>query len=260
MAKTIASLALDVTPVVGSLKSLTELYKGEDLITGEPVPRWMSALGCIPIISSVAKALRGATNSVKVATNADTAAKIANEVAFYEKLAARAAASGCKIEWSTAKGKWVQTVQKNVLGLRSENNTRRLLEKGHKDLAVEYVIHDSKLKSDHGIDFLASIINKSDKSLKRILIAENKATVSTSGKIQLANTTHGKQMGVDWVTKKLNDMYAAGGSLREGALLVKNNPQLVYFRVLADRSSLRRWESYKGVPDMIKDVLPNLNF
>ena len=47
-----ASLGLDLLPVVGSLKSVGQLYIGKDLVTGEPVNRWLEAggilLGAVP--------------------------------------------------------------------------------------------------------------------------------------------------------------------------------------------------------------------
>jgi hypothetical protein len=43
-----ASMALDFVPVVGSCKGIIEFVIGMDPITGEPIPRWMAALGIIP--------------------------------------------------------------------------------------------------------------------------------------------------------------------------------------------------------------------
>jgi len=43
-----ASMALDFVPVVGSCKGIIEFIIGIDPLTGEPIPRWMSAIGIIP--------------------------------------------------------------------------------------------------------------------------------------------------------------------------------------------------------------------
>jgi len=45
--KELLSLGLDFTPGVGSGKSLAELVEGKDLITNEPICRWLSAGGII---------------------------------------------------------------------------------------------------------------------------------------------------------------------------------------------------------------------
>ena len=44
----VTSTALDVAPVAGQLKAVGEVYSGRDLITGEPVDRWVAAIGLIP--------------------------------------------------------------------------------------------------------------------------------------------------------------------------------------------------------------------
>jgi RHS repeat-associated protein len=51
-----ASVALDFVPIVGSCKGVIEFILGKDPITGEPIPRWMAALGIIPYGKIVTKA------------------------------------------------------------------------------------------------------------------------------------------------------------------------------------------------------------
>lgn len=50
--KSATSLTLDVLPVVGSGKAMTQLYTGKDVLTGEPTSRWIEAgglaLGMVP--------------------------------------------------------------------------------------------------------------------------------------------------------------------------------------------------------------------
>lgn len=43
----VASVVLDCIPIVGNIKSGVELISGKDLITGEPVPRWVSAASLV---------------------------------------------------------------------------------------------------------------------------------------------------------------------------------------------------------------------
>lgn len=44
----VGSMVLDCSPVIGTCKSIVELYRGEDLITGEKTERWILAMGLIP--------------------------------------------------------------------------------------------------------------------------------------------------------------------------------------------------------------------
>lgn len=68
----VASLGLDLIPVVGSIKSAIELILGKDAVTGEEVSRWGSLFGIIPY----AKVLTKAKKASKVAKLAlKTAAK-----------------------------------------------------------------------------------------------------------------------------------------------------------------------------------------
>jgi RHS repeat-associated protein len=42
------SVAIDFIPIAGSCKGVAEFVLGKDPITGEPIPRWMAAVGILP--------------------------------------------------------------------------------------------------------------------------------------------------------------------------------------------------------------------
>ncbi len=76
-----ASLTLDVLPVVGSFKSLGQLITGTDLVTGEPVNRWMEAVGIIAGIFPGGKgALKGVMIGAKIAKKGDKIKDVAKVV------------------------------------------------------------------------------------------------------------------------------------------------------------------------------------
>ncbi len=61
----VTSMALDATPVVSNLKSAAELFSGTDLITGDPVSRWIALLGIVPVLGNI---IKGGKISAKVAS------------------------------------------------------------------------------------------------------------------------------------------------------------------------------------------------
>ncbi|MEE9354892.1 MAG: pre-toxin TG domain-containing protein [Methylococcaceae bacterium] len=104
-----ASLGLDVLPVVGSFKSLGQLITGTDLVTGEPVNRWMEAVGIIAGIFPGGKgALKGATMGAKVIKQSDKAADVAKVAKKADK-----ASDAAKIAKKADKVSDVKTV-KNI--------------------------------------------------------------------------------------------------------------------------------------------------
>ncbi len=78
-----ASFALDVTPFVGTGKSIGELITGEDLVTGEKVNRWFAAggivIGLIPFGKAVLKGGKAAIKSRKIAKRIATGGSTAAE-------------------------------------------------------------------------------------------------------------------------------------------------------------------------------------
>jgi hypothetical protein len=83
------SMGMDFLPFIGSGKSIAQLISGTDLITGEPTPRWIEAVGILAGLvgaAGIAKGiLKGGASVLKhgdeVADVAEAAAKKADDVA-----------------------------------------------------------------------------------------------------------------------------------------------------------------------------------
>ena len=59
------SLGLDLTPGIGSLKSMQEFAVGTNALTGEKVGKLEAGIGCIPCVKGLAKAGKGVFNVSK---------------------------------------------------------------------------------------------------------------------------------------------------------------------------------------------------
>ena len=59
------SLGLDLTPGIGSLKSLEEFAVGTNALTGEKVGKLEAGIGCVPCVKGLAKVGKGAFNLSK---------------------------------------------------------------------------------------------------------------------------------------------------------------------------------------------------
>ncbi|MFP8965676.1 RHS repeat-associated core domain-containing protein [Pokkaliibacter sp. CJK22405] len=70
LAASAGSLTADMLPVVGSLKSLAQVFTGSDLVTGEPVSRWMEGAGILLGMIPGGKALLKGKKALKLADKA----------------------------------------------------------------------------------------------------------------------------------------------------------------------------------------------
>ena len=86
MFETGLSLGLDVLPVVGSLKSLAQVFTGTDLVTGEKVDRWSEGLGVLLGAIPAGKLL---LKSEKVVDFGQSVAKNADNVTVYRGVSAK---------------------------------------------------------------------------------------------------------------------------------------------------------------------------
>uniref|UniRef100_UPI002017D470 TreTu family toxin n=1 Tax=Chitinivorax sp. B TaxID=2502235 RepID=UPI002017D470 len=67
----VGSLGLDLVPVLGSAKSAAQVVTGKDLLTGEPVNRWVEAGGIVLGMVPGGKLLTKGTTLAKVARGAE---------------------------------------------------------------------------------------------------------------------------------------------------------------------------------------------
>uniref|UniRef100_UPI002016AFD1 pre-toxin TG domain-containing protein n=1 Tax=Chitinivorax sp. B TaxID=2502235 RepID=UPI002016AFD1 len=80
------SLGLDLVPVLGSAKSAAQVVTGKDLLTGEPVNRWVEAGGMVLGMVPGGKLLTKGTTLAKVARGAEKGAVKGGTGASYDKL------------------------------------------------------------------------------------------------------------------------------------------------------------------------------
>ena len=100
--KELTSTTLDFIPIIGNLKSVTEAYSGEDLITGEKlsvIERTLSLLGGIPGVNyfKSGKHLKNGKKFLKAAQRAQKLGKMKNFKNF-SKASARAFSKVNKIQ------------------------------------------------------------------------------------------------------------------------------------------------------------------
>jgi hypothetical protein len=75
-----SSLALDVLPVVGALKSLGQVFSGTDLVTGEPVSRGMEAVGIVAGLVPGGKGILKAGSKLLKKVDPKVAAQAAEDI------------------------------------------------------------------------------------------------------------------------------------------------------------------------------------
>jgi RHS repeat-associated protein len=81
---TLGSLALDCTPVVGSIKSAGEFIVGQDLITGEETSRCVALVGLIPFGKALTNAGKGLNKIVNVSAKVFRGSKARKVLSFTE--------------------------------------------------------------------------------------------------------------------------------------------------------------------------------
>ncbi|MHB1042917.1 MAG: RHS repeat-associated core domain-containing protein [Eubacteriales bacterium] len=63
-----ASIAADLTPVAGNVKSLIQVFTGTDIITGKKESRLLSAAGVVPFLGNTVKTVKGTIKAGEVTT------------------------------------------------------------------------------------------------------------------------------------------------------------------------------------------------
>lgn len=131
------SFALDVIPVVGTVKSAGQLITGKDLVTGEPVNRWIEAGG---LLMSLVPGGKGAVSGGKAVVKGvakETAEKVAKETAekAAKEIAEKAAKEAAEKVAKEAAEKAAKEAAEKVAKETAEKATKEAAEKATKEAA-----------------------------------------------------------------------------------------------------------------------------
>jgi len=127
------SFALDVIPVVGTVKSAGQLITGKDLVTGEPVNRWIEAGGLLASLIPGGKGVVSGGKAVVKGVAKETAEKVAKEAA--EKAAKEVAEKAAKEAAEKAAKETAEKATKEAAEKTAKEGGEELGEKAAKGTA-----------------------------------------------------------------------------------------------------------------------------